>query len=142
MGKNSSLRMREGNYIDNTVIWVVGAGLVTCIVGSIIQLRSDIARINVTLNKIAKQVGVPDTVTNELKILISEGKKIKAIKKYRMVTGLGLLEAKQYVDSLSDKIQPKSIFSANALMRSLLVKSISLKKKFNLFCHSFSYSVI
>ena len=120
----------------------MGAGLVTCIVGSIIQLRSDIARINVTLNKIAKQVGVPDTVTNELKILISEGKKIKAIKKYRMVTGLGLLEAKQYVDSLSDKIQPKSIFSANALMRSLLVKSISLKKKFNLFCHSFSYSVI
>ncbi|WP_435575532.1 ribosomal protein L7/L12 [Clostridium gasigenes] len=40
----------------------------------------------------------------ELKNLIREGKKIKAIKKYRIVTGLGLKEAKDYVDSLSEKI--------------------------------------
>jgi len=89
--------------MDNTVIWIMVVGLVLVIVGSITKMRSDIARINVTLNMIAKQVGVPDTVTNELKILISEGKKIEAIKNYRMVTGLGLLEAKQYVDSLSEQ---------------------------------------
>jgi|GEM_PF-2669996 len=50
------------------------------IVSTISRIQKDIARINVTLNKIAKQVGVPDTVTNELKSLILEGKKIEAIK--------------------------------------------------------------
>ena len=40
----------------------------------------------------------------ELKNLIAEGKKFEAIKKYRMVTGLGLKEAKEYVDLLSEKI--------------------------------------
>ena len=77
------------------------------IVSIISQLRSDVARLNVTLDKIAKQIGVPDTVLAnidaELKSLISEGKKIKAIKKYRTVTGLGLKEAKEYVDLLSEQ---------------------------------------
>ena len=73
------------------------------IVSTISRIQKDIARINVTLNKIAKQVGVPDTVTNELKSLILEGKKIEAIKKYRTVTGLRLLEAKEYVDSLCEQ---------------------------------------
>lgn len=82
---------------------ILGAGLFMIIAGAIRALRSDIARINVNLNIIAKQIGVPDTVTNELKIRISEGKKIEAIKKYRMVTGLGLIEAKEYVDSLCVK---------------------------------------
>lgn len=40
----------------------------------------------------------------ELKNLIAEGKKYEAIKKYRMVTGLGLKEAKEYVDLLSEKV--------------------------------------
>jgi ribosomal protein L7/L12 len=79
----------------------VGAGLLLWIVSSISQIRSDIARINVNLSKIAKQVGVPDTITDELKSLILEGKKVEAIKKYRIATGLGLKEAKEYVDSLS-----------------------------------------
>ncbi len=37
---------------------------------------------------------------NELRELITDGERIKAIKKYRMVTGAGLIEAKEYVDSL------------------------------------------
>nr|WP_207730373.1 DNA-binding protein [Clostridium botulinum] len=37
---------------------------------------------------------------NELRELIRDGERIKAIKKYRMVTGAGLIEAKEYVDSL------------------------------------------
>lgn len=40
---------------------------------------------------------------NELRSLIAEGKKIEAIKKYRMITGLGLKEAKEYVDLLGNK---------------------------------------
>jgi ribosomal protein L7/L12 len=62
-------------------------------------------RMKLTLDKIAKQVGIPDIVTKDVKdeliTLISEGNKIKAIKRYRMVTGLGLKEAKEYVDQLS-----------------------------------------
>ena len=37
----------------------------------------------------------------KLRKLIAEGKEIKAIKKYRMVTGFGLKEAKEYVDLIS-----------------------------------------
>ncbi|MBU3182906.1 hypothetical protein [Clostridium psychrophilum] len=37
----------------------------------------------------------------ELRKLIAEGKEIKAFEKYRMVTGLGLKEHKEYVDLIS-----------------------------------------
>ncbi|WP_253198424.1 ribosomal protein L7/L12 [Clostridium gasigenes] len=45
-----------------------------------------------------------ENIDVELKNLIEQGEKIKAIKRYRIVTGLGLKEAKDYVDSLSEKI--------------------------------------
>ena len=93
--------------MDNTVVWeVMGAGLFIVIVSIINQLQSDISRMNVTLNKIAKQVGVPDIVNDEvraeLKDLVLKGKKIEAIKRYRKLTGIGLKEAKAYVDSLNE----------------------------------------
>ncbi|MCY6355988.1 ribosomal protein L7/L12 [Clostridium sp. ZS2-4] len=95
--------------MNNTDIFAITIGLISLmgISTAISQLRNDIARMNTTLDKIAKQLGVPDTITenidNELKSLISEGKKIKAIKRYRMVTGLGLKESKEYIDSLSEQ---------------------------------------
>ncbi|MCM1990064.1 ribosomal protein L7/L12 [Oceanirhabdus seepicola] len=53
----------------------------------------------------SNHIEVPDTVLKnmniELKSLIAEDKKIKAIKKYRMVTGVGLKEANEYIDLLS-----------------------------------------
>jgi ribosomal protein L7/L12 len=91
--------------MDQTVVWVIMGVALTSIVSAINQLRSEIARTNSTLDKIAKQIGVPGTVPenldNELKTLIAEGKKIKAIKRHRMLTGLGLKESKEYIDSLS-----------------------------------------
>ncbi|QAT40920.1 ribosomal protein L7/L12 [Clostridium sp. JN-9] len=87
------------NYL--TIFGLIAVELSLWIVSSISQMRSDITRININLDKIAKQVGVPDTITDELKSLILEGKKIEAIKKYRIATGLGLKEAKEYIDSLS-----------------------------------------
>lgn len=42
------------------------------------------------------------TINEELRNLITEGKTPEAIKRYREVTGLGLKEAKDYVDSLLD----------------------------------------
>ncbi|MBN1068558.1 ribosomal protein L7/L12 [Clostridium sp. ZS1] len=86
------------NYVIIGVL--AGAGLLMWIVGSINQMRSDVSRININLNKIAKQIGVPNTINDEIKNLILEGKKVEAIKKYRNATGLGLKESKEYIDSL------------------------------------------
>jgi len=52
-------------------------------------------------NKSELSEEVSENMNIELKKLILEGEKFKAIKKYRMVTGLGLKEAKEYVDLLS-----------------------------------------
>ncbi|MBB6624180.1 ribosomal protein L7/L12 [Clostridium gasigenes] len=60
-----------------------------------------------SLSKFDQSVGSDTMLENidvELKNLIEQGEKIKAIKRYRIVTGLGLKEAKDYVDSLSEKI--------------------------------------
>lgn len=95
--------------MEDISVFAIIIGLITLIGLSttISQMRNDIARLNTTLDKIAKQIGVPDTITenidNELKSLILEGKKIKAIKRYRMVTGLGLKESKEYIDYLSEQ---------------------------------------
>lgn len=43
---------------------------------------------------------VLDNMDEQLRILVSESKKIEAIKKVKLVTGLGLKEAKDYVDNL------------------------------------------
>ncbi|MBU3101041.1 MULTISPECIES: hypothetical protein [Clostridium] len=60
---------------------LMGIGLLVGIEGNISLIRSDIKRINTNVNRIAEQVGVLDTVTDELKSLILEGKRIKAIKR-------------------------------------------------------------
>lgn len=93
--------------MDYKIIWFIfGMGTILSLLSVISQLRNDVSRINITLDKIAKQVGVTDTaiqnIDGELKDLISQGKKVKAIKKYRMVTGIGLKEAKEYIDLLSE----------------------------------------
>ena len=56
--------------MNSTIIGgLLGTGLLISIIGTISQMQKDIARINVNINKIAKQVGMPDTITNELKLL-------------------------------------------------------------------------
>jgi len=85
----------------NYIVIIGFAGALVGMASSISLMRKDINRINANINKIAKQVGVPDTITDELKRLLIEGRKIEAIKRYRMATGAGLIEAKEYVDSLS-----------------------------------------
>ncbi|NLZ34857.1 MAG: 50S ribosomal protein L7/L12 [Clostridiales bacterium] len=43
-------------------------------------------------------------IESELKILISKGNKIEAIKLYREYTGYGLKEAKEHIDYLSKNL--------------------------------------
>lgn len=96
--------------MDDKIIYLILGlvGLLLIILSILSQLRNDIARINTTLAKISKQIGVPDAITEnidrELVTLISDGKKIKAIQEYRMHTGLGLKESKEYVDSIEQKL--------------------------------------
>jgi len=73
-------------------------------------------RIESKLNRIIENFGVSETaleeISDELKAelikLVEANREIKAIKKLRYTTGMGLKEAKDYVDSLcivSDKLQ-------------------------------------
>ena len=84
------------------IIWFL-IGAFAFLIGYIGKIESDISRINKKINWIAKQLGESDTIIDDLKQLLSEGKKVEAIKKYRINSGAGLLEAKQYVDSLNEK---------------------------------------
>lgn len=88
--------------MSDKITWVViGLLLLSSIGSAISQLRKDIKRTNTILEKIAKQIGVPEPpVDEELKSLISDGQKIRAIKRYRDFTGVGLKEAKDYIDNL------------------------------------------
>lgn len=71
------------------------------------QLKDELRRTNLTLNKIVKHLGIEEEITEnidyELKDIISESGKIKAIKRYREVTGKGLKESKEYIDNLAEK---------------------------------------
>ena len=94
------------NYI--IMLWFcVGVIIFMALVFTLTQLRSDFVRMNKKLDKIAENLGISDVLqeanNEELKILMYEGKKIKAIKRYRQLTGEGLKEAKEYVDPMSNK---------------------------------------
>lgn len=83
------------------MISLVGIGLL--LISVVNALQSDIKRMNATINKIAEKVGVSETKVNiddELLSLIADGKKIKAIKRLRIVSDIGLKEAKEYIDNL------------------------------------------
>ncbi|AKF95311.1 hypothetical protein [Brevibacillus laterosporus] len=79
------------------------------------RLQNQLKRMDVILQQIAAQVGVTDysehtkpnnnvvlnhPVNAKLITLLSEGKQIEAIKEARLVLGLSLKEAKEYVERL------------------------------------------
>lgn len=89
--------------MNDTNIWIIPVIVILSIMFSTVisQLRNEIKRTNSILEKIAKQIGVPEPpVDSVIKALVAEGKKIEAIKRYREITGVGLKEAKDYIDSL------------------------------------------
>ncbi|MCB2292985.1 ribosomal protein L7/L12 [Clostridium algoriphilum] len=86
--------------MDNIIIYVLLLYMFL-LTSKIDSLQKHITRMNSNLIKVAKQVGVPqEPLDDELRNLINEGKKIQAIKEVRKATGLGLKEAKDYVDNL------------------------------------------
>lgn len=84
-------------------IYGIGAlmGMVVALYSMVVKLEKKMFQMNLILDKVAEQVGVPKlSLDDELKKLIVVGKKIQAIKELREATGLGLKEAKDYVDNL------------------------------------------
>ena len=56
------------------------------------------------LDQIMDYLGIEDVnIDEELKELTADNKKIPAIKRLRQETGMGLKEAKEYVDNLDEK---------------------------------------
>ena len=93
--------------MSDIAIFIGLLGLFTYLTSYISQLKDELRRTNLTLNKIVKHLGIEDEIIEnidyELKNIISEGGRIKAIKRYREVTGVGIKEAKEYVDDLAEK---------------------------------------
>lgn len=94
---------------DYLIYFIIGAMLLSYILSAVIEMGKKISRLEKKLNKIAEHLGIEDTapvgLEGELLQLISEGKKIAAIKKYRNVTGVDLKDAKDYIDALAIKSQ-------------------------------------
>jgi len=93
--------------MSDIAIFIGLLGLFLYLTSYISQLKDELRRTNLTLNKIVKHLGIEEEITEnidyELKSIISESGRIKAIKRYREVTGVGLKEAKDYVDNLAEK---------------------------------------
>lgn len=83
---------------------ILGFGVFMFLIGSVGQLRNEVKLMRGTLNRIAERVGVTEILTkeekDELMRLVSEGKSVEAVRRCREITGLGLKEAKEYVDGL------------------------------------------
>ncbi|MGO4896575.1 ribosomal protein L7/L12 [Clostridium perfringens] len=71
------------------------------------KLRNEVKIMRGTLNRIAERVGVTEILTKEekeeLMRLVAEGKNVEAVRRCREITGLGLKEAKEYVDGISEE---------------------------------------
>lgn len=86
---------------------ILGFGAFIFLISSVGQLRNEVKLMRGTLNRIAERVGVTEILTkeekDELVRLVSEGKNVQAVRRCREITGLGLKEAKEYVDGLGEK---------------------------------------
>ncbi|ABG85060.1 ribosomal protein L7/L12 [Clostridium perfringens] len=86
---------------------ILGFGAFIFLISSVGQLRNEVKLMRGTLNRIAERVGVTEILTkeekDELMRLVSEGKNVEAVRRCREITGLGLKEAKEYVDGFGEK---------------------------------------
>ncbi|MDM0905511.1 ribosomal protein L7/L12 [Clostridium perfringens] len=91
----------------NSIWIIVGVIMIMILVSVISQMRNDLKHMRITLDKIAEKFGAIEIVTKEekeeLKRLVSEGKNVEAVRRCREITGLGLKEAKEYVDGIGEE---------------------------------------
>lgn len=91
----------------NSLWIIIGACMLMILVSVISQMRNDLKHMRITLDKIAEKFGAIEIITKEekeeLKRLVAEGKSVEAVRKCREITGLGLKEAKEYVDMICEE---------------------------------------
>jgi len=84
--------------------WIALASLGFLMVLAIVQgrIKDQLGRLERKVDRLLKSAGgdVAALTNEEIAALIREGKKIEAIKAYRELTGAGLAEAKNYIESL------------------------------------------
>jgi len=69
------------------------------------KMDERIKGMKMSLDYMRKAMDLPeDPINDELRKLIREGKKVKAVKKAREALGLSLVEGKKYVDALGMRI--------------------------------------
>ena len=76
------------------------------------EITEQLYKLNKTLEKLALKMGVKELdyvdeeeVLESLKDLLKKGKKIKAIKEYRVATGESLKESKEKIDEFYEKLK-------------------------------------
>ena len=86
------------------IYFLIGAIIV--IVANLLSISNEINRTNRKIDKIMSTLNISeydyDLIDNELKNIISDKGKIKAIKRYREITGEELKESKEYIDKLNE----------------------------------------
>ena len=90
--------------MDFNIIEILILVIVLYLFSAVIKLDGRIKAMQNKLDRISKQVGMPESPVNpEIMQLIDEGNDVKAIKRARELFGFTLLEGKEYIDDLKTK---------------------------------------
>ena len=88
--------------MSDSIISIILLVIISYLMIDISQLREEVKRNNKVLDKIAEHFGIEiyKNIDDELRDIIYNSGKVKAIKRYREHTGEGLKESKEYIDNL------------------------------------------
>lgn len=91
--------------MDEKVLMAILAGLFVCLYSVISSFEKKLNKIEMKLDKIIDKLDINEESLNnevekEIEELVKKGNLVRAIKVYRMETGVGLREAKEYIDEL------------------------------------------
>jgi len=83
-----------------TIIGLISL-IVLFLIMKVYELQSRLKRMEIYLKGLETHIGLTEhPINNELRLLVSEGKRVPAIKKAREAMGISLKEAKEYVEVL------------------------------------------
>ena len=91
--------------MSDSIISIILLVIISYLMIDISQLREEVKRNNKVLDKIVEHFGIEiyKNIDDELRDIIYNSGKVKAIKRYREHTGQGLKESKEYIDNLYTK---------------------------------------
>ena len=94
----------EGKSFLDILGAIIVIGSLLVVLSALMRLRGEVRAVKILLRKIAHKVGIPEPGEDDLlRSFLAAGKTIEAIKRYREITGEGLEDAQDYIDSLAKK---------------------------------------